>query len=78
MHDLDLGDIVQPSRDAGIVYELRPNARGRFVGQPLLINSQGLHDYEYQPSAKSPAHFGSLESATRRCSGGACHSRIAA
>ena len=47
MHDLDLGDIVQPSRDAGIVYELRPNVRGRFVGQPLLINSQGLHDYEY-------------------------------
>jgi hypothetical protein len=47
MHDLDLGDIVQPSRHAGIVYELRPNVRGQFVGQPLLINSQGLHDYEY-------------------------------
>ena len=47
LHDLDLGDIVQPSRDPGIVYELRPNARGRFVDQPLLINSQGLHDYEY-------------------------------
>jgi hypothetical protein len=47
MHDLDLGDIVQPSRDAGIVYELRPNVRGQFIGQPLLINSQGLHDYEY-------------------------------
>lgn len=46
-HDLDLGDIVQPSRYPGIVYELRPNVRGRFVGQPLLINSQGLHDYEY-------------------------------
>jgi hypothetical protein len=47
MHDLDLGDIVQPSRDPGIVYELRPNVRGQFVGHPLLINSQGLHDYEY-------------------------------
>jgi hypothetical protein len=47
MRDLDLGDIVQPSRHAGIVYELRPNVRGQFVGQPLLINSQGLHDYEY-------------------------------
>jgi hypothetical protein len=47
MRDLDLGDIVQPSRDPGIVYELRPNARGRFVNQPLLINSRGLHDYEY-------------------------------
>src|SRR5438067_3607563 len=47
MHDLDLGDIVQPSRHTGIVYELRPNVRGQFMGQPLLINSQGLHDYEY-------------------------------
>ena len=28
--------------------------------------------------AKNPAHFGSLESVTRRCLGGACHSRIAA
>ena len=55
MRDLDLGDIVQPSRHAGIVYELRPNVRGRFMGQPVLINSQGLHDYEYsrrkQPDA---------------------------
>jgi hypothetical protein len=56
MHDLALGDIVQPSRDAGIVYELRPNARGRFVGQPVLINSQGLHDYEYG-RRKEPGTF---------------------
>jgi hypothetical protein len=56
MHDLDLGDIVQPSRHAGIVYELRPNARGRFVGQPLLINSKGLHDYEYS-RRKEPGTF---------------------
>jgi len=47
MHDLSVGDIVQPSRHADIVYELRPNLRGRFVGQPLFTNSQGLHDYEY-------------------------------
>jgi lysophospholipase L1-like esterase len=47
MHDLGLGDIIQPSRHPGIVYELKPNARGRFMGQPVLINSQGLHDYEY-------------------------------
>jgi len=47
LHDLDLGDIVQPSRYPGIVYELRPNVRGQFIGQPLLINSQGLHDHEY-------------------------------
>jgi hypothetical protein len=56
MHDLDLGDIVQPSRDPGIVYELRPNARGRFVDQPLLINSQGLHDHEYS-RRKEPGTF---------------------
>jgi PA14 domain-containing protein/GDSL-like lipase/acylhydrolase family protein len=56
MHDLDLGDIVQPSRDPGIVYELRPNARGRFVNQPLLINSQGLHDHEYSRH-KEPGTF---------------------
>ena len=53
MHDLALGDIVQPSRHAGIVYELRPNVRGRFMGQPVVINSQGLHDYEYQPSQRT-------------------------
>ena len=56
MHDLDLGDIVQPSRDAGIVYELRPNARGRFVGQPVVVNSQGLHDNEYSRQ-KPPGTF---------------------
>jgi hypothetical protein len=56
MRDLDLGDIVQPSRHAGIVYELRPNVRGRFMGQPVLINSQGLHDYEYS-RRKEPGTF---------------------
>jgi hypothetical protein len=56
MHDLDLGDIVQPSRHAGIVYELRPNVRGRFMGQPVAINSQGLHDYEYS-RRKEPGTF---------------------
>jgi hypothetical protein len=47
MHDLGVGDIVQASRHADIVYELKPNVRGRFMGQPVLINSRGLHDYEY-------------------------------
>ena len=47
MQSLRLGEIVQPSRHPGIVYELKPNVRGRFMGQPLLINSQGLRDYEY-------------------------------
>src|SRR4051812_9875421 len=56
MHDLSVGDIVQPSRHADIVYELRPNIRGRFVGQPLVIDSQGLHDYEYS-RRKPPGTF---------------------
>jgi hypothetical protein len=56
MQLLDLGDIVQPSRHAGIVYELRPNVRGRFMGQPVVINSQGLHDYEYSVR-KAPGTF---------------------
>src|SRR5919106_538230 len=56
MHDLGLGDIVQPSRHAGIVYELKPNVRGRFMGQPVVINSQGLHDYEYS-LRKEPGTF---------------------
>ena len=56
MHDLALGDLVQPSRHAGIVYELRPNVRGRFMGQTVVINSQGLHDYEYS-RRKEPGTF---------------------
>jgi hypothetical protein len=56
MHDLSLGEIVQPSRHADVVFELRPNVRGRFMGQPLLINSQGLHDYEYS-RRKEPGTF---------------------
>ena len=56
MHVLNLGDIVQPSRYAGIVYELRPNVRGRFMGQPVVINAQGLHDYEYS-LRKPPGTF---------------------
>ena len=38
----------------------------------------GASRLRVQPCAKNPAHFGSLDSVTRRCSGGACHSRIAA
>jgi PA14 domain-containing protein/GDSL-like lipase/acylhydrolase family protein len=56
MQSLRLGEIVQPSRYAGIVYELKPNVRGRFMGQPLVINSQGLRDYEYA-RRKEPGTF---------------------
>ena len=55
-HDLSLGDIVQPSRYPGIVYELKPNARGQFMGQAVLMNSQGLHDFEYS-RRKEPGTF---------------------
>jgi hypothetical protein len=56
MQNLRLGEIVQPSRYAGLVYELRPNIRGRFMGQPLVINSRGLRDYEYS-ARKEPGTF---------------------
>jgi PA14 domain/GDSL-like Lipase/Acylhydrolase family len=56
MQSLRLGEIVQPSRYAGIVYELKPNVRGQFMGQPLVINSQGLRDYEYT-RGKQPNTF---------------------
>ena len=55
-HDLKLGDIVRPSRHAGIVYELKPNVRGQFMGQPVVINSQGLHDFEHS-RRKEPGTF---------------------
>ena len=56
MQNLRLGEIVQPSRYAAIVYELRPNVRGRFMGQPLLINARGLRDDEYS-TRKEPGTF---------------------
>ena len=56
MQTLRLGEIVQQSRYPGIVYELKPGVRGRFMGQPLLINSQGIRDYEYT-RRKKPGTF---------------------
>src|SRR5439155_22606284 len=56
LHGLNLGDIVQPSRHAGIVYELRPDVRGRFMGHSILIYSRGLDDYEYS-LRKEPGTF---------------------
>jgi lysophospholipase L1-like esterase len=56
MQNLRLGEIVQQSRYPGIVYELKPNVRGRFLGQPLVINSEGLRDYEYT-RRKEPGTF---------------------
>jgi lysophospholipase L1-like esterase len=45
-----LGDIVQPSPYEGIVYELKPNLRGVFEGQPLATNSRGQRDRDYDPA----------------------------
>jgi hypothetical protein len=42
-----LGDLVQPSPLEGIVYELKPHLNGVFQGQPLVTNSHGLRDAEY-------------------------------
>lgn len=42
-----LGDLVQPSDHAGIVYELKPNLRGTFQNQPIATNSRGLRDRDY-------------------------------
>src|SRR5205814_8613879 len=56
MQTFRVGEIVQPSRYPGIVYELKSGVRGRFMGQPLLINSQGLRDYEYT-RRKKPGTF---------------------
>jgi hypothetical protein len=53
---MTLGDMVQPSRHPGIVYELKPNVRGQFMGQVVAINSDGLHDNEYS-KRKEPDTF---------------------
>ncbi|MGQ0736040.1 MAG: PA14 domain-containing protein [Acidobacteriota bacterium] len=42
-----LGDLVQPSDQPGIVYELKPDLRGVFQGQPIATNSRGQRDEEY-------------------------------
>ncbi len=39
--------MVQASPHDGIVYELKPNLRGQFLGQPLFTNSRGLRDVDY-------------------------------
>jgi hypothetical protein len=56
LYGLSLGDIVQPSSHEGIIYELRPNVRGTFMGQPLVINSLGMRDYDYS-RRKQPDTF---------------------
>jgi len=42
-----LKGIVQASSHEDIVYELKPNLRGNFLGVPFVTNSRGLRDLEY-------------------------------
>jgi GDSL-like Lipase/Acylhydrolase family len=54
--DLTLGDLIRPAADHSIVYDLRPGVRGRFLGQPVAINSLGMRDAE-RSVAKRPGIF---------------------
>ncbi len=40
-HD-SLRNFIQPSRSAGILFELKPNIRSTFLGKPFVTNSQGM------------------------------------
>jgi lysophospholipase L1-like esterase len=44
--ELTLGDLVRPTADDSMVYELRPGVRGRFLGLATAINSLGMRDGE--------------------------------
>lgn len=48
-----LGDIVRPSAVPDVVYELVPELRVRFLGQPLSTSAAGFRDRDY-PTAKPP------------------------
>ena len=50
-NNLKLGDLLRPSADPEIVYELRPNIAGTFLGKPYRTNSHGMRDDEL-PLAK--------------------------
>lgn len=43
---LNLGDFIRPDPDELIVYGLAPSIAGRFLGEPLEINSLGMRDVE--------------------------------
>lgn len=48
-----LGDIVRASRDADLVYELRPGLDVSFRGRRLTTSSAGFRDREYMPAKPS-------------------------
>ncbi len=44
----NLSGIIEPSKFADIVYELRPGIFGTFQGKPFTFNSRGVRDKEYR------------------------------
>ena len=44
-----LGDLIRPSRDPDIVYELAPDLHVSFLGAPLSTSHAGFRDREYSP-----------------------------
>lgn len=54
--NLKLGDLLRPSADPEIVYELRPSIAGTFLGKPYRTNSHGMRDDEL-PLEKPPGQL---------------------
>lgn len=49
---MSLGDMIRRTDRRDLIFELRPGVRGRFMGTPLKINSQGFRG---RPVAEGPA-----------------------
>ena len=54
--ELHLGDMIRPAANELVVYELRPNLRGRFLGRDVAINALGMRMGE-RPLAKPEGTF---------------------
>jgi lysophospholipase L1-like esterase len=54
--ELRLIDLIRPSRNRRLVYELRPALWGRYAGAPVSINAEGLRDAEL-PRRKEPGEL---------------------
>lgn len=46
-----LGEIIRAVDEPGVIYGLKPGARGTFVGSPLEINSRGWNDEELRDAS---------------------------
>jgi hypothetical protein len=49
---MSLGDMIRRTDSRDLIFELRPGVRGRFLGTPLKINSQGFRG---RPVTERPA-----------------------